>query len=85
MPGYPLVVARHDFDGNATARHGAQGVTRTGFGWVQKGGKSRKHEFNFIRHHSMWVVKAHIPPGNAQDPKALFAQAIKKGIDGGAR
>ena len=84
MTGHTLVVTGHNFDGDATARHGAQGVTGTGFGRVQKGGKPGEHQFTFIRHHGVRVVQGHIPPGNAQHPKALFTQLIKQGVDVGA-
>ena len=73
MPGYPFVVAGDNFYGNTAGGHRLEGGPGTGFGRVQKGSKTGKHQSGFVENSRVGVLRRNVPKGNAQHPKAFFA------------
>ena len=74
MPGDQITVAGHNLDLNASLLERGQCGGGALLGGIEKGGKPGEHQFRFVTHNGMQVVRRHLAPGNAQHPKAFFFQ-----------
>ena len=85
MPGHLLVVAGHDFDGDAEVGEGGQRLARTRLRRIEKGQKSREGQVFLVGDVRVLAVGFDFPPCDPEDPIALGAKAVERRLGGLAR